>query len=328
MPSQEYEIVHYDDTNFKISLVSVDVGPLHMHREMELSLLLFGECRVECLGKSLHIKQGDMWMINSMKSHQTFNLYPNGRSIVLHLQIKPDFFQGYYPEMDTFEFPYVAYNEENLSRTAYCSLVRHFMEMGICYFKKEHHSRLMVAGLINLYFYELLENIFCEKISKEAQEAMAQKVLRMRFITDYINEHYMEPLYLTDIADKAALSMSRLSHIFKESFGISFQEYLAQIRCQHARELLEETDKKLLDICLESGFSDPKYFNRDFKEIYNVTPKEYRRYFQEHRDDIVSLRELRNVESAMQRSVIFHMPEDSVFILEHCMEEDLLKLDE
>lgn len=79
----------------------------------------------------------------------------------------------------------------------------------------------------------------------------------MRKIIHYIDEHYSEKLLLSDIALKEDLSLTYLSHFFKDYLGIPFQEYLAKIRCEKARQLLLLTDFPLLDICMSCGFLIP-----------------------------------------------------------------------
>lgn len=86
-------------------------------------------------------------------------------------------------------------------------------------------------------------------------------------------------LLLSDIAARENLSLYYLSHLFKETFGMPFQTYLLKIRCENARRLLLLTDLSLLDICISCGFSDPKYFNKGFRQQYQLSPKEYRQQF-------------------------------------------------
>ena len=98
----------------------------------------------------------------------------------------------------------------------------------------------------------------------------------MRRIVSYIEDHFSEKILLSDIADEENLDLYYLSHLFTESFGIPFQKYIAKLRCERARSLLLMTDRSLLDISISLGFSDPKYFNKNFKDLYGCTPKEYR----------------------------------------------------
>lgn len=96
-------------------------------------------------------------------------------------------------------------------------------------------------------------------------------------IVNYIDIHSGEKLLLSEIAEKENLNLYYLSHLFKNSFGMPFQEYLSRVRCEKARKQLILTDLSLLDICIGCGFSDPKYFNRDFRRQYGCTPRQYRR---------------------------------------------------
>ena len=94
---------------------------------------------------------------------------------------------------------------------------------------------------------------------------------------DYIDENFRRKLLLGEIARREGLTMPYLSHLFKDTLGMSFQEYLKKRRFEYARSLLLGTRKSLLDISLESGFSDARYMIRMFEGEFGCTPKEYRR---------------------------------------------------
>ena len=65
----------------------------------------------------------------------------------------------------------------------------------------------------------------------------------------------------------------------KEMFGISFREYLFNIRFEYALRLLRETDLCVLTISKMSGFSDVKYLNKLLKERFKITALKYRKRF-------------------------------------------------
>jgi AraC-like DNA-binding protein len=100
--------------------------------------------------------------------------------------------------------------------------------------------------------------------------------------------------------------MPYVSHLFKNILGISFQEYLKEKRFEHALELLNTTSKTILDIAIESGFSDLRYMTKAFREKYGCTPKEYRR---QHPSLLQSTRS-----SAENRQELLH-PEESLPIV-------------
>ena len=93
---------------------------------------------------------------------------------------------------------------------------------------------------------------------------------RFAAIMDYIDENFRRKLLLGEIARREGLTMSYLSHLFKDTLGMSFQEYLKKRRFEYARSLLLGTRKSLLDISLESGFSDARYMIRMFAEEFGL----------------------------------------------------------
>ncbi|WP_243124629.1 helix-turn-helix transcriptional regulator [Enterocloster clostridioformis] len=148
-------------------------------------------------------------------------------------------------------------------------------------------------------------------MSDKEKNASQSKASRMRKIIHYIDEHYSEKLLLSDIALKEDLSLTYLSHFFKDYLGIPFQEYLAKIRCEKARQLLLLTDFPLLDICMSCGFSDSKYFNSGFRRQYGCSPKEYRLNF---RHD-----QLKQQQKSMLTTQEFLYAASSIVILERCL---------
>lgn len=93
----------------------------------------------------------------------------------------------------------------------------------------------------------------------------------------YMQEHLHEDISRDDVADVACLSPSHFSRVVKQTFGHSFTDLLARMRVEKARELLSRTEKSLIRICLDCGFSDQSYFTKVFQKYTGRTPGEYRR---------------------------------------------------
>jgi len=93
----------------------------------------------------------------------------------------------------------------------------------------------------------------------------------------YMQDHLDEEISRDDVADVACLSPSHFSRVVKQSFGHSFTDMLARMRIDKARELLVRSDKSLIHICLDCGFSDQSYFTKVFQKYVGKTPGEYRR---------------------------------------------------
>ncbi len=103
-----------------------------------------------------------------------------------------------------------------------------------------------------------------------------KRVSQIKPATDFIRQHFSEQISLEDVAHAAHLSVSRLSHIFKEQTGMTIIDYLTKVRIEHAKELLISTNKNCTEICFEAGYNNQSYFTRTFKELAGVTPRQFR----------------------------------------------------
>ena len=102
------------------------------------------------------------------------------------------------------------------------------------------------------------------------------KADKIRAAAEFIEAYYEQPIKLGDIAYKVNLSVSGLSHLFKEQMGVTPIEYLTNIRIERAKKLLLTTDKKCCNIYYEVGYNGQSHFSRKFKEVTGMTPLEFR----------------------------------------------------
>ena len=82
---------------------------------------------------------------------------------------------------------------------------------------------------------------------------------------------------LEKLASILHLTPQYISKIFKDNIGIGFKDYLVQLRLEHAKTLIKNTDKNLLIIGNECGFPNNKSFIYYFKQQYNITPSQYKK---------------------------------------------------
>ena len=92
--------------------------------------------------------------------------------------------------------------------------------------------------------------------------------------------HYAKTLRLEDLSAQTGLNMSSFKRAFAETFNMTPWSYITTIRLNAARKLLEETNKMLSEIALDTGFFDQSHFSRTFKRERGITPGEYRRRHQ------------------------------------------------
>ena len=102
---------------------------------------------------------------------------------------------------------------------------------------------------------------------------------RLERIISYIDENFDTQIRLEDITARENISVTHFSHLFTATFGMTFQEFISVKRMEQCIRLMSNKEKTLMEICYESGFSDPKYMNKVFIKKYGCTPKEYRRKY-------------------------------------------------
>ncbi len=94
---------------------------------------------------------------------------------------------------------------------------------------------------------------------------------------DYIEQHLNEEIVSEDIAKAAGYSLYHLTRIFTATIGEPIGSYIQKRRLSDACKMLLHSDKRVLDIAIESGFSSSESFSRAFKMIYGISPVKYRK---------------------------------------------------
>ena len=99
----------------------------------------------------------------------------------------------------------------------------------------------------------------------------------IREVQLYIRQHYRHKYYLKIPWRNASFcTQTYLSRLFKEKTGKNFVEYLTEVRIEHIKELLKNSDLKIVEICTMTGYDNPRYFSKVFKQATGMTPREYR----------------------------------------------------
>lgn len=99
---------------------------------------------------------------------------------------------------------------------------------------------------------------------------------RRRFLLDYYFGECYKTLTFEDLMTKLGVSERQLNRIINQYYDMSFKKKLLQIRLENAIALLNKTHLNIEMIADKVGFSNVSYFYRAFKEVFGVTPNEYR----------------------------------------------------
>lgn len=121
--------------------------------------------------------------------------------------------------------------------------------------------------LISLKIAELVINL--ERISMNIPSS---QVMNLLYFKNYIEENSMLQINMAELAKNAGYSYDHFRHLFKQNFGISPKNYLTDIRCSHALDMLKNSDLSCTDIAYECGFSDSSQMSKMLKNKYGMTP--------------------------------------------------------
>lgn len=106
-----------------------------------------------------------------------------------------------------------------------------------------------------------------------------QKKGRLQLVHDYVMNNFRKEIGLVSAANVANMNPSSFSRYFKQAYGKTFSEYVNEIRVGYACKLLLEDDIGITQTCFQSGFNNISNFNKQFKKLRNLSPKEYRNRF-------------------------------------------------
>lgn len=269
-----YERIKYTEINEIVFYISEFIYKLsHIHHDMELDLVLEGSFYVRTNDEFYEAQKGSILAFNPYKPHEFISKGEHCRILTIHVQKK--FCENYFPIFRHIFFKYsrVTVPEDHPMLK---QLRQSIFNLGYNYYLEQFGFELCCYSDLNAIIFMLLKLMPYEIYDEMDAAISGEYDARFNRISHYIEEHYRQKITLKDIAAQEGLSPSYLSHFLKKRMNMSFQDYVNILRFEHAIQLLVQTDKKLVDICMESGFSESKYFNKIFTRNYHMKPKEFR----------------------------------------------------
>lgn len=129
------------------------------------------------------------------------------------------------------------------------------------------------------------KELLLEIITKTAECLSESKSHKNRLILacqDYINAHYHENLFVSEIADALGVNVSYLSRSFKDATGETIIATMNRKKMEQALFYLDNTDMKVYEVADALGFENVTYFSHFFKKYMGMAPKEYAMNHERH----------------------------------------------
>lgn len=252
----------------------------HYHDYIEFLYGIDCDVNVFCDGKEYNMKNGDLVVINSNKSHKI----DSGRAFNQYLVIKflPQIL--YAAEQSVFEFKYIfpfisdsdQYKKIFKSSEIETSDIPDMM-MGIMneWDKKEYGYEIALRTYVSRIVLWLIRKWNTLSDSNNLMNETEEVSSVIQRALEYANKNY-QIATSKDAAKITNLSYSYFSRLFKRVMHKSFTEYVNHIKISEAQRLLVTTEKSITEISMDIGFSTTSYFIETFRKRIGITPKEFR----------------------------------------------------
>src|ERR1700730_7038152 len=135
-------------------------------------------------------------------------------------------------------------------------------------------SSAFVEGLAQSLAVHLVRT-YADKTTQEYEGGLPG--FRLRKVTDLMVTHLEDDFSLIRLAREAEMSEFHFSRAFKRTTGLTPSQYFIHLRLEKARRLLRETNRSVIEIGLDVGYTSPSHFARIFRREVGIPPSEYRR---------------------------------------------------
>ncbi len=115
--------------------------------------------------------------------------------------------------------------------------------------------------------------------SPDAARAAADRREQIRPVLAFVDGHCREAITLQDVAALVHVSPSRVRHVFKDVTGVSFKEYVTQVRVAEAKRLLLGTELSVADVARTVAYTNLNQFYKVFSRSCGMSPGAYRRHY-------------------------------------------------
>ena len=263
---------------------------IHTHEFAELIFVVAGSGRHWIDGESYEVAPGDLVFVNYGQTH-AFEVL-SGEYSYYNLLYVPEFFSE------------ELINSENIYEIFEISMFREFGDAGINgqsqivsfrgndyqevkklvedmydeFRGKEIGYHSVLNGYSRVLFSKMLRKLKSAGDSREISGETQKCIDRITAeCMAYIDAHCFEKITLKEIAEHSFYNPAYFSRMFKEHCGMSLSEYIKENRIRETARLLTGTDSTIEEIMEKVGYTDKKQFYKNFRDVYQVTPTEFRK---------------------------------------------------
>lgn len=230
--------------------------PLHMHRCFEIILLLEGSMIVTVEKKDYFLSAGDMIFVKPNFIHSLKTTETSRHVLCI-----------FAPEL-------IAAISDELNKYLLVSPVIRKVPGFYCQLFENVSENMNIAGVKG--FLYMIGDLYYRKLDFSREDTATQGKHLLQQILLYVDENLGQPCSIRDLSEHLGYSSSYLSRFFCTNVGMTYSDYVRNIKISHACYLLRNTHENVIDIAGQCGYFSISSFNRNFKQMTGFSPTEYR----------------------------------------------------
>lgn len=255
-------ILLYSDIQHDVRHLPDALKNLYASRDLDFYGVQF--CRPEPFENDMELRLNEQYieLFELLRSHKHEEVLPKAENLlkfVEHVQ---------YPNVDSLKILCIKLCESAYLNSCSIDLMEYhnyFRRLSAAVFSSENIRRL----------YEILIKSLSSLYSQKEQDNSVLSS-RIAHAVSFVEAHYMDDISLVSVARDLHINPEYLSRTFKQQVGINFSTYLNNVRLQHALDLLKQTDYRVAEIAMRTGFQSPAYFSKCFKAAFGLSPQQWK----------------------------------------------------
>jgi|GEM_PF-1047958 len=254
-----------DSFGASICLEPVAYSQVHSHTFFEIEFALSGSVNHIVNNSATIFQGGDIWFLSPSSVHHFYGdaQHPGVERFLLYFD--PALISNaVWKAIDVHALPFCLHLEGEELR-----MLRHIFRTLLSHADKKVLPRTSIVKQtvewIILYLFE--------KHTPAAPVSPAFSQLQPALI--YIQSHFRGDLSVEDVAATVHFSEAHFSRLFHKALGLSYRDYVLNLRLSYAFSLLYNPIYKVYEVCFRSGFNSPEYFSRAFKKKFGISPEQH-----------------------------------------------------
>ena len=241
--------------------------PPHLHEAIEMVYITSGTLELGVGQELYHMSEGDFAIVFPNVIHH-YQVFGDKENRAIYVLVDPTICPVYWDKLQKFCPRYPIIGKEILQEDIVNSV------------KTLSGKGEMNEMLRQAHVQMILAHVFSEMKMVEKSTIGGDDIVYQ--IVEYVAKNFREEISLDIMARDLCMSKYVLSRMFAKTFHCNYNKYVNGIRLNYVTAMLENTNESITNLCLDCGFESQRTFHRVFKEVYKMTPREYRNRVKRH----------------------------------------------